>query len=588
MDTNENSLMQEIYSPVDSYKSLFKDLHNQNTINHFNEMVKKSQIDIEANRATNKKIAENEEKRAGTNKAIKWQNIFKFIAAAILAVATLTIVYSAYEFWDTRYFDQSNIIVVAAAVILMILSLWMFKKIKRKLGVLNKIEEKLLEITKKYQAEAEEQMRLLNNQLRVKNYHTELFSKTLPLVQFDKIFDHKRMGQMIERFGFSTANHEHNEQYTRHIQSGEIKGNPFIFRNFRKHTMGTKEYSGSLYITWTTQEKDSQGNYKTVHHSETLYANVQKPCPYYTTLSQLVYANEAGDKLTFSRQPSKIHELRDRKVDKLVKSRSKELQKLAEKSIKTGGNFTALGNNEFDALFYAKNRDNEAQFRLLFTPLAQKELSKIIKDNSAGFGDDFSFYKQKMINFIYPEHLNDIVQNVKEGWFTGIDFDKVEKRFINYHNSYFKHIFFSFAPLFAIPLYTQHQTHEHIYKELYDGNVNFYYHEEAASCLPLSEIAPHDCATVPIYKTSLLNRTGNTDTVLVNAWGYKTVKRTDYIRKRGGDGYYHDVPVHWNEYIKVSRKSKIEVKVASDDNSIDKDKATGYLNLGLILARMAK
>ena len=31
-----------------------------------------------------------------------------------------------------------------------------------------------------------------------------------------------------------------------------------------------------------------------------------------------------------------------------------------------------MANNEFDALFNGDDRDNEVEFRLLFTPLAQK------------------------------------------------------------------------------------------------------------------------------------------------------------------------------------------------------------------------
>ncbi|MCU4157410.1 hypothetical protein J1N10_15645 [Carboxylicivirga sp. A043] len=561
-------------------------MHNENTVNLFNEMVEKSQVDIEANRATNRKIRDNDTKTSGISKGIKWQTRFRNVAAFFIGVSIITIIYSGYKL-VSDYITVEYIVSVGVAVVVFVLAYWLFNKFKRKLEALSKIEGKLLEVAKKLKGEAELQMRPLNNLLLVKNYHTELFSKTLPLIQFDEAFDNKRLSQMISRFGFNVAAHEKDiNQNTRHIQFGEIKGNPFFLRNFRKHRMGTKDYKGSLTIHWTTRERDSNGNYQTVNHSQTLYATVNKPCPYFNIHSQLVYANEAADKLSFSRQPSQIHELKPKRIASKVKKRSKELQKLTETSMKKGGTFTALGNNEFDALFYAKDRDNESQFRLLFTPLAQQEMSKLIKDNCVGFGDDFSFYKSKMINNLYPQHLGDVVQNLNLSYLTDIDFDKIESKFIEYHNSYFKHIYFAFAPLLAIPVYAQHQTHEHIYENLYESNVSFYHHEEAASCLPLKEVTPPDCNTVTMYKTSLISSNDEVDMVAVNAWGYRTVDRTDYVSVKGGDGYWHDVPVHWSEYIRVSRETKMEVKTKGSQGFSPDDRTSGYEDIGIIKARI--
>nr|WP_319400958.1 hypothetical protein [uncultured Carboxylicivirga sp.] len=583
-----NLATQEVYSPVDSYKNQYKQLHHENTVSLFKEMVDKSQIDIAANRETCKKNAENDKKTAGNNKAIKWQTIFRNVVAFFLGVSVITAVYSGYRLITDYVMEVDFIISAVAAVILFIPAIFLFKKFLRKLDELSQIESKLLDVSKELKGEAEKQMRPLNNLLLRKHYSTDLFSKTLPLIQFDKAFDNKRINQMVGKFGYDVKKHEKDiNQNTRHIQFGEIKGNPFFLRNFRYHRMGTKDYTGSMVIHWTTREKDSNGNYQTVNHSQTLTATVNKPCPYFSIHSQLVYANEAGDNLSFSREPSHINELRPKQIDREIKKRSKELQKLTEASTKKGGTFTALANNEFDALLYAKDRDNESQFRLLFTPLAQQELSKIIKDNEVGFGDDFSFYKEKKINRIYPEHLNDIVQNLNLGYLTDIDYDKIEKKFIEYHNSYFKHIYFTFAPLLAIPIYTQLQTHEHIYKDLYESNVSFYQHEEAASCLPLKDIAPPEMKTVPMFKTSLLNSDNNTDTVLVNTWGYRTVKRTDYVNMHGRDGNTHAVPVDWDEYIKVSRETKMEVKSVANVDS-DDVQASNYNMFSYFKARLQK
>lgn len=46
---------------------------------------------------------------------------------------------------------------------------------------------------------------------------------------------------------------------------------------------------------------------------------------------------------------------------------------------------TLLANDEFEVLFRALNRNNEVQFRLLFTPLAQQNMIDLLLDKTEGF-----------------------------------------------------------------------------------------------------------------------------------------------------------------------------------------------------------
>lgn len=64
--------------------------------------------------------------------------------------------------------------------------------------------------------------------------------------------------------------------------------------------------------------------------------------------------------------------MNERQLEKYVKRETKKLEQKEEKATKNGENFTVMANNEFDALFNGDDRDNEVEFRLLFTPLAQK------------------------------------------------------------------------------------------------------------------------------------------------------------------------------------------------------------------------
>ena len=76
-----------------------------------------------------------------------------------------------------------------------------------------------------------------------------------------------------------------------------------------------------------------------------------------------------------------------------------------KKAIKKSKSFNPLGNIEFEALWNALDRDNETQYRLLFTPLAQTQLKDVLLDNKVGFGDDFYMVKDGMLNKVEPNHF---------------------------------------------------------------------------------------------------------------------------------------------------------------------------------------
>ena len=67
-----------------------------------------------------------------------------------------------------------------------------------------------------------------------------------------------------------------------------------------------------------------------------------------------------------------------------------------------------MTNEEFEVAFDSSNRNNNHQFAFLFTPLAQENILALLSDNEVGFGDDFDFKKDRMINTIIPEHLQSL------------------------------------------------------------------------------------------------------------------------------------------------------------------------------------
>jgi hypothetical protein len=42
---------------------------------------------------------------------------------------------------------------------------------------------------------------------------------------------------------------------------------------------------------------------------------------------------------------------------------------------------------------------------------------------------------------------------------------------------------------------------------------------------------------------------GQTDETCITAYSYDIEKRVDFVPVYGGDGYFHDVPVEWDEYL---------------------------------------
>jgi hypothetical protein len=80
-------------------------------------------------------------------------------------------------------------------------------------------------------------------------------------------------------------------------------------------------------------------------------------------------------------------------------------EKKAAKFYRKDKNMEPMENPEFDKLFPCE-RDDEVQFRTLFSPLAQEEMVKLIKVKS-----NYNFYKTKSLNVVSSDTFNDINMN---------------------------------------------------------------------------------------------------------------------------------------------------------------------------------
>lgn len=431
--------------------------------------------------------------------------------------------------------------------------------------------DKLTAKVDKLKKEAWQQMAPLNN-LYDWDVLTRMMTKTVPRLEFDPYFTTQRLADLKATYGWSDSFNAGRSVVYSH--SGLINGNPFVICRTRKMEMGTKTYYGEKTIHWTTEETDSDGKTRTVHHSETLVASVTAPYPEYFEKTRLIYGNTAAPDLIFYRKQSG---LADSEGSLKFKMKRHSLRKKSRDL--SNADFAMMTNEEFEVAFDTSNRNNNQQYALLFTPLAQESMMNLLKDDTVGFGDDFDFGKQRMINVIFSKHMQSLNLDMNPQQYKGFDYDKAEADFYAINSRYFRAIYFCFAPLLCVPMYQQIRPQEDIYGRNMQQHSSFWEHEALANFWGQGRFKHPSCVTNCILKTEQLQTIGDNSTIKVNAYGYRTEQHLEYVSKWGGDGHLHHVPVYWDEYLPVTGSGMIYLK---EDNNFKDDSLTQRQRLGHI------
>ena len=548
---------EKLLEPVKYYNEYLKDAHLKNIEELFDNLVKESNINVEENRETVKKYKDKINEIANFDKKLKKYNLLNTILSIFVIFVGIYACYSVYSIYSSKKLMTLKIIIIVLLIgVCIYFSYLLIKKIKPTIKDVKNVKTKNEEESKEIQNECFKQMAPLNR-LFDSDHTRQLIMKTLPDIAIDKNMEMERFEILSEKYGLADVE-KLKDISVQEVLSGEIIGNPYVMCRSIGHTLGEYTYTGSLTITWETYSYDSDGNMITHHHSQVLHASLTKPKPYYSQYISLYYGNEAASNLCFSRTPNHIEKLNDKALTRKIKDDSKMLQKKAKEAMKNGDNFTPVGNDEFDVLFNALNRDNEAEFRLIFTPLAQKNMLDLLKKSM--FGDDFYFEKDHMLNTISSEHSYNWDTNTFGQRFSNYDIDDSRKRFRDFQIQYFDHFYFQIAPLLSIPLYQQHKPREYIYKHDYKRNYSSYQTEVLANIMGTEYFRNPNTKTDTILKTHYDYSNDKTDTVTVDAYSYDAFDRVDYISVYGDDGYYHDVPVNWVEYIPLKQQSSMRVK----------------------------
>ena len=545
-----------LLEPLDGYNNLYKDLHLKNCQDLFEQLTKKGKVDINANKKTvtayNHKKAEIEKVGNAISKS-KALRTFLIILSVLIGIVAVILLVSAIGGSLPLWAGILAVCIAAALIILFIVLI--IRKINPKIKRNEEIRLKLQAEADKLLKEAWSQMAGLNA-LYDWNIPQRLVTKTVPVIEMDDNVDEERYCYLHEKYGF--RKNDDVTRSTQYCQSGAILGNPFMIFKDLKQSWRQQLYTGSIVIHWTETVRTKDGT-KTVHRSQVLTASISKPKPVYNTDIYLVYGNEAAPDLTFSRTPSGVTGMSEKQLEKHVSKRARKLDKKARKAVSAGESYTRLSNDEFETLFGGTDRDNEVEYRMLFTPLAQKSLLKLIKTPEP-YGDDFTIQKIKKLNYLRSEHAQGFDYEVDPVNFVNYDYEAAKENFLNINTAYFKSLYFDLAPLISIPLYQQHKAQEFIYGKEYASNVSCYEHESIANSFRKDLLKPAGSATPSIIKTELIKKEGDADAVMITAHAFRGERRVSYIPRFGGDGRTHIVPVVWIEYIPIEQHTQMAVQ----------------------------
>lgn len=537
--------MKEILEPLKEY-SRYQKQFDDSVDKTFEDLVKKSNIDVEKNRNTVKMYDEadveykKEKKKLHTLRGWRSFLIFLSITCVIATAIGGFMIYIAKTIGASMLAGILTVVIAPVILIasILIITLVLNKKIKlikETVKVLKQNADLILE-------EAWKQMAPLNK-LFNSDITNNLVNELDTVIQVDRYYSVLHEVYLHKYYKFPYFSNDNSS--TINMVVGTITGNPFVISRELEVEMGMKTYEGSLVVTWTETRRDSQGKTYTVTHSQTLIATVTKPCPFYDTETFLVYCNESAPDLNFSRKPQ-AHGKDDKQIERMVKRGEKKLAKIAEDDMKHGdGSFVAMSDTEFDVLFGAFDRDNENQFRLLFTPLAQRNTIDLVKDSP--YGDDFYFVKQGKLNTIYSHH-GDTWDMLAGRNISSYSVDLAKQMFTNYNCNFFKNMYFMLAPLLSIPLYQQFKPNDMDIDLSSETNIAAREAEMIVNILPDNYIGAKGSATRVIPKVKFISSIGEVDCIMIYAYSYSITTRTDFVPRVAGNGRMYSVPVNWDEY----------------------------------------
>ena len=562
----------DVFSPADDYPKYLEE-YRANLDEYFDQITEKSGIDIKENTKTIENLNAAKDQKKANLKKIKWQQIGRgftsFFAVAFFILAAISIYQLVKEKLLFKVISYGGGIALTIAFILIaigfiiLIALLINKNIKKyKLDVEsdNSVINKTIELAKS-------QITPLFNLIK-NNVASQLVNKTLPFISINKTISAALINYLQDDFDLRLYSKDLN--YTS-VLSGVVMNNPFLLLNYEYFKMGTKQYSGSITIHWTQHIGD-----KTYSRSQVLTAVVTKPYPYYFNDGEFIYTSDSAPKLSFSRKPSGYSNvaLNPKGLASYLKSGVKEIEKYEKMAVKENHPFTPLTNKEFEYVWGAYDRDDENEFRILFTPLAQKQLLALFTPtvNDGVLFDDYYFTKDKKLNYIKcsANSITDELESL-DGYYD-INYKVIKEKFYLYCDLYFKSIYHLLAPVLAIP---EFQLSENFDQKLYPKTKEKFpmaIHEVAAFWFAdknnlLKDEKYHKADL--IAHTKYQNSNQDFDYIKVKYDSFKATKMVDYITKLGGDGLMHSIPVEWLKFDPINTELELAITFLDDMSALE-------------------
>ncbi|ADE19468.1 MAG1210 family protein [Mycoplasma crocodyli] len=571
--------IEKIYDVNKTFKDKYQQEHEENTINYFCDLVEKSKIDISENIKTNVEIRKLEKSLVSKTKSTKTNKKMKkvlIVLGVILFLLGWYFLIGPFVLSGAKdYTTTKKIILSLSGGLMLIISILMILYVF-------KINKKILAnnlMNSKSDAKLEELKELVKKQLEPLNglysYGTlnQIVSKTIPDFEFNDFLNAEWLHNFLNTYNFEIIDFGKNGSY-KSLISGELYGNKFLLADMIKLEIETKKYFGNLEVAYSEKSKKINGDTVIKTVKQNLEASVVKSYPNFYQSPFLLYGNQLLPNLDFSRDPSELNSKKPDEVDKFIQKKAKEFEKLDRNSTKQGGQFSLMSNLDFEVLFNCTDRNNEKDFRMLFTPSTQKELTDIFRDRDTSFGDVYTWVKNSNMNILMSSCLEDLkfedyidettVECNSKLYYSPDEFyntniNIARQKFIDANVFYFKKLYYIFAPILAT-----HEFHNSKPKETtkkYNGEANFatIQHEEFANELLKNEIdaVSHNESLIDdIMKTKLVTKHGLVDEVEATAYGFNAVEKVDYIDVKAGNGKYYPVPVTWYDYVPVKKTSR--------------------------------
>ena len=539
-----DSFAERLLEPAAAYRDFYSKEFRKNAEELFESLVKQSGIDRAANKKTAEAYRKQKTEAETLSKKLSGKKTLRVLLWILFAIGLAVGIYGI---------TIPNALVIAIPFVLSVASVVLiFAVLKKQIHALQEelssAEAKTAKLLKEAQAQMAPLLALFDSGMT-----NDLIQKTVPKLVLDPRFEMRRYDYMNGKYGLRESLDENASLLG--LLSGEILGNPFLVEKHRIMRMGTEVYTGHLTISWTETYRDSDGKVHTRTRTQVLTATVTKPKPFYSSETRLVYGNDAAPDLSFSHEKTHAERMNEKQRASFVRSESKKIRKQAQKDV----SFTEMANAEFDTIFNGTERDHEVQFRLLFTPLAQKNLLDIMTGGSP-YGDDFDFVKRKCLNYIISEHSQSWDPDTDTSRYASYDLELSKKAFLEFNHKYFTGFYFDLAPLLAIPLYQQNKPREYIYRKQYPRNYTAREAELLSNKLGGRHFAHPASATEAILKTRLREKQEGADDLTVVAHSFRARHRVDTVPVFGGDGRMHAVPVPWIEYLPIEKETDLRVE----------------------------